>query len=350
MKKAKKAKIQNINSEKANFPLLIRLLLICAIMQGLGCNESVQSGSYKSKSGAGVKNLKPKAIKIIREGLADDDPRIRATAIEVVADTQQAKLMPRVERLLKDDFVPVRFAAALAVGDMQYSLAGKTVKHLLSSPDENSKLAAAYAINKLGSTENLEIIRKAIHSKDQTLRANAALLLGKSDDKDSLELLIWAQNDKDSDYKVKFQALEARARLGDEKILRRLWALVYSAYADDRIIAVKAMGALGTEKAKDILITKLDDDLLEVRLAAAEQIGMLGDHTGEPEVLDVFTKNLTAELNKKDREHVYMLTALAIGQIGTPELTEFLPQLLKSESKFVRIAAAKAVLLCIMRN
>jgi HEAT repeat protein len=35
---------------------------------------------------------------------------------------------------------------------------------------------------------------------------------------------------------------------------------------------------------------------------------------------------------------------MAIGQIRTPSLTKFLPELLKDESKFVRIAAAKAVL------
>jgi HEAT repeat protein len=37
------------------------------------------------------------------------------------------------------------------------------------------------------------------------------------------------------------------------------------------------------------------------------------------------------------------MTALAIGQIGTPNLTRYLPDLMENESKFVRLAAAKAV-------
>ena len=90
---------------------------------------------------------------------------------------------------------------------------------------------------------------------------------------------------KDSNDKVRFQAIESIAMLGDERILPKIWAIVYSGYADDRIIGIRAMGALGTAKAKDVLITKLDDEVLEVRLAAAEQLGKLKDPIGEPEVV-----------------------------------------------------------------
>jgi hypothetical protein len=107
------------------------------------------------------------------------------------------------------------------------------------------------------------------------------------------------------------------------------------------------MGALATVQARDALITMLDDDILEVRLVAAEQLGMLNSSIGELEVLDVFTKNLTAGLDRNGLERVNVLTALAIGRIGTPQLTNFLPQLLKNQSKSVHIAAAKAVFQCI---
>jgi HEAT repeat protein len=135
--------------------------------------------------------------------------------------------------------------------------------------------------------------------------------------------------------------------LGDERIFPKLWAMLISTYADDRIMGIRAMGALATVQARNALITMLDDDIVEVRLAAAEQLGMLNSSAGELEVLDVFTKNLTAGLDRNGLERVNVLTALAIGRIGTPKLTNFLPQLLKNQSKFVRIAAAKAVFQCI---
>jgi len=114
-------------------------------------------------------------------------------------------------------------------------------------------------------------------------------------------------------------------------------------------LGIRAIGLLGTSKARDILVTKLDDDVLEVRLAAAGQLGKLHDRIGETEVLDVFEKKLIVGLDREANMQANRHTALAIGYICTPALEKFLPQLLKNESKFVRIAAAKAVFQCKMK-
>jgi hypothetical protein len=161
-----------------------------------------------------------------------------------------------------------------------------------------------------------------------------------------LDLLKSVQEDENTSDKVRFQILEARARLGDDEVLQKLWAIVYSAFADDRVMGVRAMGLLGTSTARDILVTKLDDTVLEVRLAAAGQLGKLNDRIGETEVLDAFGQNLTVGLDREAVERANVLIALAIGELCTPDLEKILPQLLKNESKFVRIAAAKAVFQC----
>ena len=208
----------------------------------------------------------------------------------------------------------------------------------------NVKIAASYAMVRLGSPRYVEVLRRAIASKDQTVRANAAFLLGKCGDKEALKLLYWALQDKDSEDKVVYQAAESIAMLQDDRIYPKLWTMLISAYADVRVTGIKAMGTLGTPEARNALITMLDDKVLEVRLAAAGQLGKLGDKTGEPEVLDVFRRNLTAGMEATDRARVNILAALAIGQIATPSLREYLPQLLSDESKTVRMAAAAAVL------
>ena len=341
------AKTQKAKAKKANFFIVRALFLTCAALLVFGCNESSQT-TVGSLDITFIDDLIPEATRIVREGLVDYNPRIRSKAIEVIATTQQTELMPKVQRLLRDESMPVRFAAALAVGDSEYYLAKSEVAHLLKDQDENVRIAAAYAMSKLGSPENLELLRKAIASSDQNVRANATVLLGKSGNKSALKLLYWALRDKNSDDKVRFQAVEAIAALGDEQIYAKLWTMLISVYADDRVMGIRAMGALGTTEAKNALITMLDDDVLEVQLVAAEQLGVLGDSTGEPEVLDVFAKNLTTDLDRESRERVNVLTALAIGQIRTAPLTRFLPRLLKYESKSVRIAAAKAVFQCTM--
>jgi HEAT repeat protein len=257
--------------------------------------------------------------------------------------------MPLVQPLLQDQIVPVRYAAALAVGDLQYTPAQRKLFPLLKDQDSNVIIAASYGMGRLGATQYLGVIRKAIESPDQEVRANAAFLLGKIGDRGALRILKWAQEDKNSSEKVRFQAMDARARLGDEEVLERLWAIILSAYADDRVVGLRAIGALGTRRARDIIATKLDDPVLEVRLVAAEQLGMLGDAAGEPQVLEVFQRNLTAGLNRISAQRVNVMVSLAIGYIGTSNLTKYLPQLLKNESKYVRIAAAKAVFQMKMR-
>ncbi len=341
--KLKKDKIQK--HKKIYLSILQILLFGYLQLFTIGCDESSQtkSGDFN------VTNNAPwsKALQTIREGLVDNDPLIRSRAIEVVASTRQLKLMPQVLRLQNDKSMPVRFAVALAVGDLEYSPAKRSLNQLLNDNNANVIIAAAYAMSRLGYLEHLQILRKGAKSNDQTVRANAALLLGKSGDKGSLELLWQILQDKNSDDRVVYQSAEAIAMLGDEKIFPKLWSMLISAYTDVRLMGVKSMGILGTQEAKNALIRMLDDDILEIRLIAAEQLGVFRDPIGEPKVLEVFEKKLTEGPDKQANERANVLTALAIGRIYTPRLRKFLPQLLQNESKFVRLAAAKAFFQCI---
>lgn len=349
MSKKAKRQVTKDKRQKAKVFTFHLLLFTWTVLLTFGCEEPLQSTI--NPSGSFDDNLLYEADRIIREGLADNNPQVRANAIEVVTDTRQLRLMPVVRRLLRDEAAPVRFNAALAVADLRHFPAKSDVKQLMEErkENENIRIAAAYALYKLGSSESLSLIGEAITNKDQIVRANAALLLGKIGDKSALKLLYWVLRDKDSDDRVRFNAAEAIAMLGDEQIYQKLWAMLISAYADDRVMGVRAMGALRTRQAKNALITMLDDNVLDVRLAAAEQLGKLKDPVGEAEVLKVLTKNLTASMDREDRERVKVLTALAIGEIGTDALTKFLPQLLRDESKNVRLAAAKAVFRCATR-
>lgn len=284
------------------------------------------------------------ARQIVADSLADPSPQIRANAIEVVATTREIRLMPRVQKLLADEVVPVRFAAAVAVGDLEYALARNEVANLLDDPNPNIKIAASYAVFRLGAPEYYKVLSNSLAHDDQTVRANAALLLGKSGKQEGVPYLYWTLQRADSADKVVLQAAESIAMLKDPRIYPKLWTRLISAYADDRMIGIQAMGALGTEEAKNALVTMLDDKVPEVRLAAAEQLGRLGDRIGEPEVLTAIEKDIAGGMDAQGQERIKMLTALAIGEIGAPSLTRHLPSLLRDPSKVVRLAAAKAVL------
>jgi len=324
------------------------LACLCAMLTLSGCEQPApvflanDRPSERPASNGG--NLESQALRVVIEGLADPDPRIRTNAIEVVARTREVLLMPKVQRLLRDPTAPVRFLAAVAVGDVEYALARNDIIRLANENDANVKMAAAYALMKLGNADSFKIFRDAITSEDQTVRANAALLLGKSGRRDAVRFLYWALRDDASEDKVVLQAAESIAMLGDDRIYPKLWSRLISAYADDRVLGVRAMGALGTEEARNALVTMLDDPVLEVRLSAAAQLGKLGEPIGEPEVLHVFKSHDLAEMDPQGRQRVKVLTALAIGEIGSKSLTKHLGKLLADPSRQVRLAAAKAVL------
>jgi len=309
-----------------------------------GCEQPASSRADSAFLLPAGGELQTTARQIILEGLRDPSPQVRTNAIEVVATTGDPRLAPRVQTLLSDEAVPVRFEAALAVGDLKYGPAANDVARLLTDANPNVQIAASYAMTKLGYPEYYKAICKAVVSEDQTVRANAALLLGKSGRQEGLRYLYWALRREDSADKVVLQAGESIAMLGDHRIYPKLWAQLISAYADDRWIGIRAMGALGTDEARNALIAMLDDRVLEVRLAAAEQLGRLGETMGEPNVLEVFEKRMTAGLDAQSQERIKVFTALAIGEIGTERLAKYLPQLLQDPSKPVRLAAAKAVL------
>lgn len=319
----------------------LSFIMLCVTFLLYGCGEQL-SGFESNIKPDNMYGMRDRAIDIVRKGLADQSALIKSHAIEVVATTGRGELMPIVTGLLKSDSISVRFTAAIAIGDMKYSPGEFAVKRLLDDADENARIAAAFAMTKIGRKNFDSMIRNAVKSKDQTIRANAVMLLGKLANAKDLDLLYWALRDPDSSRKIRLQVIEAIAMLGDERIYNKILSLSISKY--DKVMSIMAMGALGTEDAKNRLITMLDDEVPEVRLCAARQLGRLGDPTGQIEVLEYF-KEIAPGLDPIRRNEANVFAAMAIGQIGTRELVKYLPRLLKSRSKKVQLSASRAVLL-----
>jgi HEAT repeat protein len=326
------------------------LLISASILTFTGCANKIaspNSGDYPET--VNLENLKPESVRIIGHQLSSNLPETKVKAIEVIGELGLREFAPDIKIELTSNYMPVRFTAAIAVGDMQYQLAKPTLEKLVTVDDKMTKIAAAYALYKLGDKDKLEIIKKAAKNKDPQIRANATMLLGKSGDESVVDLLKWVQQSDNSDSQVRLQALEARAKLQDQTALDKLWAIIYSSYVEDRIIGITAMGDLGTQKTIEILITKLDDEIPEARLAAAQQLGRLGIKRGKSVVAEIFEENNTAGLEDKQKNRIFARSAFAIGEIDSPDLSGYLPKLLNSESKLVRLAAAKAVLQCLKR-
>lgn len=324
------------------------LILLSMIFQAGCLEEQSLTKPAVEQSKVDVSRLKSKALRVVREALADENGVIRSHAIEVIVTTQRRELMPQVLKLLTDEQVHVRFGASVAVGDMKYTAGEYMIKPMLEDPNPNARIAAAYALARLGRVGYTEKIRDAAKSTDQTVRANAALLLGKLGDKNNLPLLYEVLRDVDSADKARFQAVESIARLGDEHIYKdKLWAMLISKYADDRVIGIRGMGLLNTDDAKNAIITMLNDEVEEVRLCAAEQLARMGDLAGEQEIVAYF-KTQSPDLNQTSVANIF--ATMAIGRMATAPVAKYLPKLLQSRSKVVRLTAAQSVLVLVLAD
>jgi len=320
------------------------LLTVAVVLLG-GCETTSVHHPEEGRpatSAAAPQALKPRALEVLRASLRNENPYVRNHAIEVVVETGQKEMMSEIIRLMGDTAIPVRFSATAAAGDMQCFGCEQPIRERLKDDDANVRLAAAYSMIQLNNPEYHADLRRAADHADQTVRANALLLLGKNGDRDDLDLLYRAMRDDTASEKVKIQAIDSIAQLKDARLYRnKLWALLISKYADDRVMGIRGMGALGTLDAHNAIITMLTDDVPEVRLCAAEQLGRLGDTTGREEVAQYLRNH--ADLSRGDV--ATMLAVMAIGRIGTPELIDWLPKALDSQSDVIRLTAAQSVLL-----
>jgi HEAT repeat protein len=290
------------------------------------------------------KTLVLEAKGIIAAGMRSTDERLRANAVEAVSASKDDKLIGETAALLKDQSVIVRFAAAVALADMNQTQYKDKLLDLTKERDLNLVLAGSYALCKMGDQQYYQKIAQiAETNKNQTVIANAAMLLGKLGKKESLPILYKIKDDADSTNTAAFNATEAIAKIGDEKIYKRIWAMLISVFADDRYMGAQAMAAFGGTRGAGALATLLDDDVNEVRLAAAGQLGTLDDKSGSEVVKKYLSGPAPQEKDIADRCNV--LAAIAIGQIKDENLAVYLPKMLKNNNPLVQIAAAKSILM-----
>jgi HEAT repeat protein len=273
-----------------------------------------------------------------------DNPNsyVRTAAVEIAARTRQEMFIPRIIQLADDPKVTVRFAALVALGDMQCTSSRAALMKKLEDANPNVRIAAAYALSQIGVFDYRSRILDALKHPNPTVAANAALLVGKMGNPKDLPYLWELMTSGNVGEKVLFQTVESMARLKDPKVYRdKIWPLLISKFHDDRLWGIRCMGVLGTPEALMAIQTMLQDDVLEVRLAAAEQLGTFGDRSGLPLVQKYFEDRP----NLDETTVANQLAVAAIGTLRDNSLNGYLSRALASKSPIIRLLAAKSVLI-----
>jgi HEAT repeat protein len=159
------------------------------------------------------------------------------------------------------------------------------------------------------------------------------MVLGLLNDPSATKMLMTLLSDRVPS--VRLQAAEALWRLGNERGLTDLVAFSISAYPDDQMIALQALAETGDQRVIQHIRGQLTNDYVEVSLAAARGLGLLGSDEGW---------NIVVPAAKSHDPRQRAMAALAMGSIGRTDLQPYLADLLKDPEAPVRISAATGIL------
>jgi HEAT repeat protein len=171
-------------------------------------------------------------------------------------------------------------------------------------------------------------------------------VLGELGESGAIPLLRRAIYDED----VTLQAVEAMAKLGDDRAYQQLTIFTHDFRGDRRIIALNALGALRDPKGlKAIELQFTEASMIEVRLAAARALGRFGRKDGLRIALQQldFKSPSSREGDPAANQvmRIRSMAALALGSIGDPAaLPKLRARLDAQDDPRVQVAAAKAIL------
>jgi len=239
-----------------------------------------------------------RAIPALLDGLADDDPAVRAGAIEALVRLGDTDHADPVRACLDDDDPEVRRRAARYFAAARDDRAVEALAALLDDPDETVAAAAAEALGTQEGPRSRDALSAAVGDPRGPVAAAAARSLAQRGDTASVHAI-----------------LEAGARL--------------SAYDRGRI--VEALVAFGAD-ARAPLVDALASDRL--RLVALEALEGL-DAPVPVETL--------GRLRRDARPSVREIVARRLGRTQDPTAMEPLRDLLRDDSPAVREAAVGAM-------
>ena len=259
----------------------IILLAAVTLAAAAGCNGSrhyVMTGDPAEARARGQA--------VLHAAAGDSNKFTRAKAVEAMAGVLGVRA-GRVYVSALDDAEPnVRFAAAVAVGDLKYApaLPRLLVMARYKQPRAERQLTVycgvIYALHQLGRTEHTSQLAKLLAHEGAVVRASAAMVMGRMGEPSAVRPLRARYGDE-RDTAAKLQMLESLARLGDVPALAELESNARKPFLLEKLLALRAMGELGSDRTLLVLQTILNSkyESPQARVLAAGAMARMGTVT-----------------------------------------------------------------------
>lgn len=315
-------------------------LVLSVALSATGCASP--PGRGPALPGA-ERDLWTRSRDLLIRAVQNDDPFLRANAIEALVEVAPEDGRPYFRTLLDDDSPLVRFAAGVALGELRDAPSRPAVLRLLDDPVPRVRLAGAFAAYRLGVEKHAEVLVQALNSNpDEDMRADAAFLIGRLEEPAALARLVLAQQ-REHGPKATVQIIAARAALGDQVARDELIRRALETEPIAKLLALQELIVLRDPAARDALLYRLreEGDYVETRLLAARGLGRIGLNHG----YDLAARSLSHTGDEPvDTMRVRSLAALALGAIGERRALPALERLAEaSNDPRVQVAACYAI-------
>jgi HEAT repeat protein len=287
--------------------------------------------------------LRQEALAVIRQGLLDPDPALRALAVAALGPTRDLTLRRLIEPALADNDPQVQARAAEAMGQLgdtgaAAALRGLAERTLAGNPAV--AVAAAAALDQLGDAEARGLLRRLLSSRSEPARLRAALLLGGQGDAAALDVLTEGLQRPGMTEEQQQSLLFRLAQGGSAEARDQLRRRSESGRPETRLTAAAHLMRLGDARAREQVRES-------ARKAGPEQLpaGRVLAATGET---DEALAGLFRQVLRDPRSALpaRVLSIEALGLIGGPADVRLLQPLLQpAHDPRLRLRAAGAILL-----
>ena len=228
----------------------------------------------------------------------------------------------------------------------------------LTNPLWRIRHGAAYALGEIGDPRAVESLISVLGDSDWHVRGEAAGALGSIRDPIAVEYLTPLL--VDSDWLVRKGVVKALGNIGGSRVVEPLTGALRDKDKDVRKAAAEALDQLHWRPsnleqeiaylfarqgwdglveigspAVDVLIEALNDRDKDVRRAAAQALGEVGDRKAAAPLIEV--------LRGDESSYVREAAAKALGQIDDPRAIDALTEALEDRDRDVRLAAAEVL-------
>lgn len=251
-----------------------------------------------------------RVLRPLLAALGSPDPAVCGAAAEVLSRMGDPQIAPALIGVLRHADAQARVVAAEALGRMNAVAAGEPLRLLLRDTSWDVRRAAAEALGRLRDVGSVDALARVLQDPDQDVRETTALALGRLHDRSAIRPLVIALKDPSASVRRIVSAaltrIDERWNSSEEALaaVEELKIGMLDRDPDVRYLVGKVLASLGQSPPEAALATPSEDHLSvtadkrrklavslfvailshedrDLRLAAAESLGRLGDERSQ---------------------------------------------------------------------